>query len=139
MRTKCLFKVFLAASMLLILIGLECLWTMPTSSVESERSVFSCTQWIVDHIIRLFLCLTGGLACCILKSKVICHIHCKKNLPPFKTCLIVYILLLAEDLFESLSRSSFLLTGIVHQRLCQYPHDWNTNILCWNCLFINLF
>lgn len=60
MRTKCLCKVFLTASALFILIGLECLWTMPTSFTAVDRSIFSCPQWIVGHIIRLFIRLIGG-------------------------------------------------------------------------------
>lgn len=44
-----MFKVFPSASVLFILIGLECLWTLPGGSAGAERSAPSCPGWIVGH------------------------------------------------------------------------------------------
>lgn len=48
-----MFKAFPSASVLFILIGLECLWMLPAGSAEAERSAPSRPRWSDGHFRRL--------------------------------------------------------------------------------------
>lgn len=55
-----MFKVFPSASVLFVLIGLECLRMLPAGSAEAERGAPSCPRWSVDHSRRLPVRLSAG-------------------------------------------------------------------------------